>query len=134
METQRELLAREIKNGKFGPNCYILNPQEDPAAVKALRAYAAATDNGELGMSLLATIKPLERPEECPFDQSTKTLQCLFDEAWKLNTSAETRSQFTQMVTDQLSGIMQDFNFLVENWKLMTGFADFPQDKEDNET
>ena len=38
METQRELLAREIKNGKFGPNCYILNPQEDPAAVKALRA------------------------------------------------------------------------------------------------
>lgn len=38
------------------------------------------------------------------------------------------------MVTDQLSGIMQDFNYLVENWKLMTGFADFLQDKEDNET
>lgn len=134
LETQRELLAREIKNGKFGPNCYILNPQEDPAAVKALRAYAAATDNGELGMSLLATIKPLERPEECPFDQSTKALQHLFDTAWNLNTSEETRSQFTQMVTDQLSGIMQDFNFLVENWKLMTGFADFSQDEEDNET
>ena len=75
----------------------------------------------------------MERPEKCPFDQSAKALQHLFDTAWKLNTSAETRSQFTRMVTDQLSGIMQDFNFLVENWKLMTGFADFPQDKEDNE-
>ena len=128
------MLAREIKNGKFGPACYILNPQEDPAAVKALRAYAAATENTELGMSLLATIKPLEQPEECPFDQSEKALQHLFDEAWKLNTSAETRSRFTQMVTEQLSDIMQDFNFLVENWKLMTGFAEFPQDKEDSET
>ena len=44
------------------------------------------------------------------------------------------KSTLTQMVTDQLSGIMQDFNYLVENWKLMTGFADFPQDKEENET
>ena len=134
LEAQREMLAREIKNGKFGPACYILNPQEDPAAVKALRAYAAATENTELGMSLLATIKPLEQPEECPFDQSEKALQHLFDEAWKLNTSAETRSRFTQMVTEQLSDIMQDFNFLVENWKLMTGFAEFPQDKEYSET
>ena len=58
----------------------------------------------------------------------------MFDTAWKLNISAETRSQFTQMVTDQLSGIMQDFNFLVENWKLMTGFAEVPQDKEESET
>ena len=91
LETQRELLAREIKNGNYGPNCYILNPQEDPAAVKALRAYAAATDNGELGMSLLATIKPLERPEECPFVQRTLQHQRLFDVPRKQIPSAETR-------------------------------------------
>lgn len=134
LETQRELLAQDIRNGKFGPNCIILSPQEDPAAVKALRAYATATENSELGMSLLATIKPMERPEKCPFDRSAKALQCLFGEAWKLNASAETRSQFTQMVTDQLSSIMQDFNFLVENWKLMTGFAEVSQDGEEPET
>lgn len=136
LETQRRQVVRDIKNGRFGPNCYILSPQEDPAVIKALRAYAAAvtTEDTELGMSLLATIRPLERPEECPFDRSAKALQHLFDTAWNLNTSPETRSQFTQMVTDQLSGIMQDFNFLVENWKLMTGFEEFPQDKGENET
>ena len=132
--SQRELLAKDIRDGRFGPNCYILHPQEDPAAVKALRAYAAATENAELGMSLLAAIEPLEKPEHCPFDKSAEALQHLFDEAWTLNTSDKTRTPFTQLAAGQLSSIMQDFTFLVENWKLMTGFTEFPKDKEENET
>ena len=36
------------KDGSLVTDCFILRPAKDPAAIVALRAYAAATDNAEL--------------------------------------------------------------------------------------
>lgn len=44
-------------------NCFILKPDSDPAAVKALQAYAAATDNKVLSADLYAWVgKPMQKP------------------------------------------------------------------------
>lgn len=44
-----------LKNEDGSPvtNCFVLRPAEDPAAVAALRAYAAATDNAELANDII---------------------------------------------------------------------------------
>lgn len=41
-------LVFKADTGERVDNCFILRPDKDPAAVAALRAYAAATDNGVL--------------------------------------------------------------------------------------
>lgn len=44
-------------------NCFILKPDSDPAAVKALQAYAAATENKVLAADLYAWVgKPMQKP------------------------------------------------------------------------
>ena len=40
------------KDGSLVPDCFVLRPVKDPAAVIALRAYAAATDNAELSADI----------------------------------------------------------------------------------
>lgn len=41
------------KDGSLVPDCFVLHPAKDPAAVAALRAYAAATDNAELAVDII---------------------------------------------------------------------------------
>lgn len=50
------------KDGSLVTDCFILRPAKDPAAVAALRAYAAATDNAELAADIInwVGVKPNE--------------------------------------------------------------------------
>lgn len=41
------------KDGSLVTDCFILRPAKDPAAVAALRAYAAATDNAKLAADII---------------------------------------------------------------------------------
>lgn len=41
------------KDGSLVTDCFILRPAKDPAAVIALRSYAAATDNAELSADII---------------------------------------------------------------------------------
>ena len=41
------------KDGSLVTDCFILRPAKDPAAVAALRVYAAATDNAELAADII---------------------------------------------------------------------------------
>ena len=41
------------KDGSLVTDCFVLRPAKDPAAVAALRAYAAATDNAELAADII---------------------------------------------------------------------------------
>lgn len=41
------------KDGSLVPDCFVLRPAKDPAAVIALRAYAAAIDNAELSADII---------------------------------------------------------------------------------
>lgn len=51
------------KDGSLVTDCFILRPAKDPAAVAALRAYAAATDNAELAADIINWVgaEPNER-------------------------------------------------------------------------
>ena len=56
------------KDGSLVTDCFILRPAKDPAAVTALRAYAAATDDAELAVDIInwdgaEPIEPLELEE-----------------------------------------------------------------------
>ncbi len=42
--------------GESVNNCFVLRPDKDPAAVAAIRAYAAATDNKNLASDILQWI------------------------------------------------------------------------------
>lgn len=53
----------KVVDGTIIENCFILKPDSDPAAVKALQAYAAATDNKVLAADLFAWVgKPMQKP------------------------------------------------------------------------
>lgn len=41
------------EDGSLVTNCFVLRPEKDQAAVAALRAYAAATDNAELSADII---------------------------------------------------------------------------------
>lgn len=43
----------ELEDNREINNCFVLRPDKDPAAVEALRAYAAATENTQLAADLL---------------------------------------------------------------------------------
>ena len=45
------------KDGSLVTDCFILRPAKDPAAVAALRAYAAATDNAELAADIINWVR-----------------------------------------------------------------------------
>ena len=53
----------KVVDGTVIENCFILRPDKDPAAVKALQAYAAATENKVLAADLFAWVgKPMQKP------------------------------------------------------------------------
>lgn len=45
------------KDGSLVSDCFVLRPAKDPAAIIALRAYAAATDNAELSADIINWVK-----------------------------------------------------------------------------
>ena len=60
------------KDGSLVTDCFILRPAKDLAAVAALRAYAAATDNEELAADIINWVgagpnKPLTPCDVCRF-------------------------------------------------------------------
>lgn len=53
----------KVVDGTVIENCFILRPDKDPAAVKALQAYAAATENKVLANDIYAWVgKPMLKP------------------------------------------------------------------------
>lgn len=48
-----EYTVYKNKDGSLVTDCFILRPAKDPAAVAALRAYAATTDNAELAADII---------------------------------------------------------------------------------
>ena len=54
------------KDGSLVTDCFILRPAKDPAAVAALRAYAATTDNAELAADIICWVgAPQNEPLTC---------------------------------------------------------------------
>jgi hypothetical protein len=49
----------KVDTGELVGNCFVLRPDKDPAAVEALKAYAAATDNLQLKNDILNWINPV---------------------------------------------------------------------------
>lgn len=47
------ILSTKNKDGSLVTDCFVLRPAKDTAAVAALRAYAAATDNAELSADII---------------------------------------------------------------------------------
>lgn len=104
---------------------YVLDPTRDQAAAKAMRTYAIVTEDDELYMRILAYLGPMIDPAtEFPFRLSEQNIQELFDTAWKLNTSDETRTELSQLVVDRISQVQQDFSCLTEFWKLFSGYQE----------
>lgn len=58
-----EYTVYKNKGGSLVTDCFILRPAKDQAAVAALRAYAAATDNAELAADIINWVgaEPNER-------------------------------------------------------------------------
>lgn len=53
----------KVVDGTVIEDCFILRPEKDPAAVKAMQAYAAATDNKALAGDIYKWVgKPLQKP------------------------------------------------------------------------
>lgn len=48
-----KFLVFKSDTGEMIKNCFVLRPDKDPAAVAALRAYAAATDNDTLATDII---------------------------------------------------------------------------------
>lgn len=62
-------IVRKADTGESVYGCFVLRPDRDPAAVAALRAYAAATDNNELASDIINWVgaersKPMPEPLE----------------------------------------------------------------------
>lgn len=68
----------KVVDGTVIENCFILRPDKDPAAVKALQAYAAATENKVLAADLFAWVgKPMQKP--MTMEETWKKSMTLFD-------------------------------------------------------
>lgn len=58
-----KFMVIKVVDGTVIENCFILRPDKDPAAVKALQAYASATENKVLAADLFAWVgKPMLKP------------------------------------------------------------------------
>lgn len=58
-------LVIKMVDGTVIENCFILRPDKDPAAVKALQAYAAATENRVLAGDLYRWVgRPAEENQK----------------------------------------------------------------------
>ena len=62
MAAEKYLVVKLVNDTSI-EDSFILNPAKDPAAVKALQAYAASTENKVLANDLFAWVgKPMQRP------------------------------------------------------------------------
>lgn len=55
---KRKYIVRNAETGRAVENCFVLRPEKDLAAVAAIRAYAAVTDNTILAADLLEWVGP----------------------------------------------------------------------------
>lgn len=64
---KRKYIVLKADTGEDVPDCFVLRPAKDKAAVEALRAYAKATDNDLLAADIYRWVGPLPEPpkEEC---------------------------------------------------------------------
>lgn len=72
------------KDGSLVTDCFILRPAKDPAAVAALRAYAATTDNAELAADIINWVgaEPNEWvsvEERLPEDEARQYIEDVLD-------------------------------------------------------
>lgn len=58
-----KFLVFKSDTGEMIKNCFVLRPDKDPAAVAALRAYAAATDNNSLSADLINWVGAWEQEQ-----------------------------------------------------------------------
>ena len=63
--------VRKNSDGSLVTDCFVLRPGKDPAAVAALRAYAAATDNAELAVDIINWVGA-DPNEPLPLDELLK--------------------------------------------------------------
>lgn len=62
---KRKYIVLKADTGEDVPDCFVLRPAKDKAAVEALRAYAKATDNDLLAADIYRWVGPLsEQPKE----------------------------------------------------------------------
>ena len=63
---KRKYIVLKADTGEDVPDCFVLRPAKDKAAVEALRAYAKATDNDLLAADIYRWVGPLppEPPKE----------------------------------------------------------------------
>lgn len=52
-------IVQKAETGEAVEDCFVLRPEKDPAAIAAIRAYAAATNNPALSADLLRWVGPL---------------------------------------------------------------------------
>lgn len=59
---KRKYIVLKADTGEDVPDCFVLRPAKDKAAVEALRAYAKATDNDLLAADIYRWVGPLPQP------------------------------------------------------------------------
>lgn len=59
---KRKYIVLKADTGEAVPDCFVLRPAKDKAAVEALRAYAKATDNDLLADDIYRWVGPLPEP------------------------------------------------------------------------
>jgi hypothetical protein len=59
---KRKYIVLKADTGEDVPDCFVLRPAKDKAAVEALRAYAKATDNDLLAADIYRWVGPLPEP------------------------------------------------------------------------
>lgn len=59
---KRKYIVLKADTGEDVPDCFVLRPAKDKAAVEALRAYAKATDNDLLAADIYRWVGPLPDP------------------------------------------------------------------------
>ena len=61
---KRKYIVLKADTGEDVPDCFVLRPAKDKAAVEALRAYAKATDNDLLAADIYRWVGPLPEPSK----------------------------------------------------------------------
>lgn len=61
---KRKYIVLKADTGEDVPDCFVLRPAKDKAAVEALRAYAKATDNDLLAADIYRWVGPQPPKEE----------------------------------------------------------------------
>lgn len=60
----RKYIVRKVKDDSLVEDCFVLRPDKDPAAVKALEAYAATTHNVVLAADIYEWLKHIQQKDK----------------------------------------------------------------------